>query len=126
MTEIPQTETHVNIIVTSLWSSYGHNFQSNSSDDSETCMLCGGTWTLLRYADADAVAEAETDGTGYCMGRGEYVGGDGEYATYCRPSASRHGEAPCEALECQGMPEYWDSGDCEHVARDCNCLLCSC
>ena len=126
----------VSYVYTSVWSSFGHRFMSDG-DGQESCLTCGGVWSLS--LDESYYSETEpfdiwTDEPGsvvYAYGR--YHAANGDDPTKCTgDTAQCHGEAPCQGAAGPDHDPAWGIIDirecedhpCKHESYPCNCLHC--
>ena len=140
------TVKDVNLIVTSVWSSFGHLFIGDSSpvDDEdpakgtyETCIKCGARFilepTMGEFEEElikDALREARESGSErtHIQCHGEYRTENGDDPHPCSDVHSLwHGEAPCQAVDGNGCAKAQDGEVCEHLAaaNGCNCVFCT-
>ncbi len=105
-------------MILSVWSSYGHRFMNTGeyADDDfrhayESCMTCGAEFILRDCGDNQGAYEASNgDAPIECSDRTDLSHG---YEAVCENDNGR----PCQRAE--------ESGTCEHIAFECNCVLCT-
>ncbi|GIG61140.1 hypothetical protein Lfu02_55120 [Longispora fulva] len=96
-----------------VWSAYGHRFQSGDSG-SETCMTCGGTWELSETTDPG-------DWNSHY-----YHASNGDDPDECTGNTSlAHGyERVCQNDNGRQCADDIENGTCEHTSHSCNCIQC--
>ena len=96
--------------ITHVWSSFGHWFMNTDSEDTKSCLTCGGSWTLQRRTD---------DPTG-----GDYIANNGDDPTECTDAC--HGyERVCQTNNGGPCEDNGEGEPCSHELADCNCLYCA-
>lgn len=115
------------VVITSVWSSYGHRFTSGDDynekgEGDESCLTCGATFRLILSR-------------GNSLAAGDYVSADGSVPMACtRDTAMVHGyERHCDGVPGPGHDPAWGHiapivecpENCVHVAHNCNCVQCA-
>jgi hypothetical protein len=101
---------------TLLSTSHGHRWMGTDNPGQESCLTCGGVWTLAPDLEYDP------DG-----GYGSYFASNGDHADECSGDTSReHGyERHCDMGDSGRSCEAFDeTGTCVHTGHDCNCVGC--
>lgn len=128
-------------IVTSVWSAYGHRFESvgRVEDDPMAgyvrCLTCGAEYVERAECDGPDEDEDGTGGTAHYT-RGAYVSSDGSDPVECTGNGweSHALERTCSGHTGPNHDPVFgsvdilppcDDEDCPNVAHGCACVLCS-
>lgn len=120
-------------VINHVWSSYGHRFMSTGQVDEsrkdasyESCLTCGGEWTLAPDDPEDPEHGAYVNSLGAepieCPGLNDWQHGAYIDEMMCDAGTDDYGNrngSPCEAYEA-------GADDCGHwaVTHGCNCNVC--
>ena len=96
--------------ISSVWSTYAHQFVGTDTPEIDSCLVCGGQWRLIDLGD----------------GRGEYVDRNGGTPDRCSGDNERvHGyERNCEADNGRQCQECANGGTCRRVNHNCDGECC--